>query len=183
MKIKRVSKKSSQYKAIKQLYLQSFPFQERAPFWVLMRKAKQPRADFWALYEKEQWVGIAYIIKDKKLVYIFYLTILPEHQGKGYGKKAMKLLKSYYKDSRIFLAIETLDKEAYNYQQRMKRHSFYKKCGLRDLPYKIKEASVIYNIMGIGGSVKPKEYRKMMEDYLGKFLCNIVDIRMIPDKV
>ena len=53
---------------------------------------------------------------------------------------AIEALKKQYHGSRFFLALETLDKAADNYEQRVKRHSFYEKCGLSDMPYKLKEA-------------------------------------------
>lgn len=31
-------------------------------------KSKQPTADFWALYDNENWLGIAYIVKGEQSV-------------------------------------------------------------------------------------------------------------------
>lgn len=179
MELVKVSKTIDVYPAIRTLYKEAFPLNERAPFWLLMKKADSSVADFWALYDQEQWVGIAYVVTYRKLAYIFYFAIQEGERNKGYGEKAIHALKEHYKGSRIFLALETLDKEADNYEQRMKRHCFYEKCGLSDMSYKLKEASVIYDIMGIGEAVEPEEYREMMEHYVGKFLCRLIDMRII----
>lgn len=179
MELVKVSKAMDVYPAIRTLYKKAFPLNERAPFWLLMKKAKSSAVDFWALYDNKQWVGIAYIIKYKQLAYIFYFAIREEERNKGYGEKAIRALKEHYNGSRIFLALESLDKEADNYEQRIKRHAFYEKCGLSDMPYKMKEASMIYDIMGIGEAVEPEEYREMMENYVGKFLCRLIDMRII----
>ena len=172
-----VTKKLPEFKLIKQLYNEAFPDDERAPFNLLMRKAK--KADFFAFYDNGKWVGLTYIVRHNNLAYIFYIAITPEQRGKGYGTAAMKALIEFYKDCRLFLALEQLDKTAENYDQRVKRHEFYKNCGLSKLPYQIKEGNVIYDIMGVGGKVEPEEYRALIDNYLGWFMKRIVDMRII----
>lgn len=179
MNLVKVSKSMDVYSSIRALYKQAFPMNERAPFWLLMSKAKSSAADFWALYDNKKWVGIAYVVTYKKLAYIFYFAIKESERSKGYGEQAIHVLKEHYKGRRIFLALETPDTEADNYEQRIKRHAFYEKCGLSDMPYKLKEASVVYDIMGTGEAVEPEEYRDMMENYVGKLLCRLIDMRMI----
>ncbi len=179
MELIKVTKKLNTYCDIKKLYLQAFPKEERAPFSLLMRKANA--ADFFALYDNSKWVGLSYIVRRGQLAYIFYLAISPNERGKGYGSAAMKALIEYYKNCRLFLALEQLDKTADNYEQRLKRHAFYKSCGLSDLPYKIKEGGVVYSIMGVGGKVEPEEYRELIDSYLGWFLKRVVDMRIIKE--
>lgn len=179
MELIKVTRKMPDYRSIKRLYKQAFPPEERAPFAMLMRKAV--KADFFALYDNEKWLGLAYIVSRGKLAYIFYIAVTPEQRGKGYGTEAMKALIEYYKDCRLFLALEQLDKSADNYEQRVKRHEFYKHCGLSELPYKIKEGNVIYDIMGVGGKVEPEEYRELIENYLGWFMKRLVDMRIIKE--
>lgn len=177
MELIKVTRKLPDYQEIKRLYNESFPDDERAPFSLLMRKAK--KADFFAFYEDKKWLGLTYIVRLDRLAYIFYIAITPEQRGKGYGTAAMKALVEYYKDCRLFLALEQLDKTADNYEQRVKRHEFYKNCGLSELPYRIKEGNVIYDIMGVGGKVEPEEYRALIDNYLGWFMKRIVDMRII----
>lgn len=177
MELIRITKKLPDFKAIKQLYNEAFPDDERAPFGLLMRKAK--KADFFAFYDGKKWLGLTYIVRHGRLAYIFYIAITPEQRGKGYGTAAMKALIEYYSGCRLFLALEQLDKSADNYDQRVKRHEFYKNCGLSELPYRIKEGNVIYDIMGVGGKVEPEEYRALIDNYLGWFMKRAVDMRII----
>ena len=179
MQLIKVSRETDQYNSIKKLYRQAFPLNERAPFWLLMRRAGSPSADFWALYDQKKWIGIAYVIQHGRLAYLFYSAICKEERNKGYGEKSIELLKEHYKGNCFFLALEKPDESAANYQQRLKRHAFYKKCGLSDMPYSLKEASVVYDIMGTGGSVEPEEYRELVQTYLGRFLSRIIDMRII----
>ena len=174
-----VTPKSKNLRKIKKLYKTAFPKDERAPFWLLTKRAKSDCADFWALYDGEEFIGMAYVVRYEALAYLFYLAIDDGKRGKGYGTKAITELKARYGGGKLFLALEQLDESAPNYEQRLKRHAFYESCGLHDLPHKIKEASVVYAVMGFGEAVEPEEYEEMMKRYLGGFLYKTVDVRMI----
>lgn len=183
MKLIKVSKELEEYKDIKNLYKQAFPRNERAPFGLLFRKARSSAADFWALYDGEKWVGIAYVVTHCRLAYIFYLAIKENERNRGYGKKAIETLKRRYKEYNVFLALETLDeKNAPNYDQRVRRHAFYLRCGLSDLPYKLKEASVMYDLMGTGEPVEPEDYSSMMNAFFGRFFRSLIGMRIVKQK-
>ena len=152
---------------------------ERAPFCLLARKAEEGRAEFWELYDGEFLAGFAYVVRSRDLAYLFYFAICPELRGKGYGSASLSALKKQYEGCRLFLALETPDASAPNNEQRLKRHAFYQNCGLSDLPYKLKEASVVYSLMGDGGEIAPEEYQEMMDAYLGRFLRRLVDMRFL----
>ena len=144
------------------LYTEAFPSNERAPYWFLKKRARQNKADFWILSDKTKQVGMAYVLRQNGLAYLLYLAICDTMRGQGYGSQAIEAIRDQYADCRLFLALETLDRNAENFEQRRKRHDFYLRCGLTDLPYHIKELSVIYEIMGTGGIVEPEEYKAWM---------------------
>ena len=169
--------KDRSYKKIKDLYRKAFPKEERAPFFVL--KSRDNRADCWSIYDNENWIGFAYVIVYKNLAYLFYFAIDENQRGKEYGSRTIQLLKEEYKDKKLFLAIEPLDENANNYDQRVKRHGFYIKNGLKDLPYKIKEDSVVYSIMGTEVVYKD-EYEALIQNYLG-FLYKFVDMNILKE--
>ena len=180
MNLVRMTKKSEAYRAVKDLYLQAFPQDERAPFRLLVRRAKAGKADFWMLYEGETWVGLAYVLTNGQLAYLFYLAIAENERNRGYGKAAMRTLMTRYAGQKFFLALESLkETDAENYDQRIGRHAFYQSCGLVDLPYQIKEVSVIYDIMGTGEPVEPEEYRALIDAYLGRVFSKRLDMRIL----
>lgn len=179
MELVRVTKKLKDYKNIKKLYRKAFPAEERAPFRILIRNIKKPVTDFYGLYDDGKWVGLAYVIKNEKIAYLFYFAISKDCRGKGYGRKTMEALKECYKNQKFFLALEKLDESAPNYTQRVRRHNFYETCGLRDMPRKIREAKVTYDTMGIGQDVEPEEYNELIKEYLGKFYSKRVIMEMI----
>lgn len=163
---------------IRQLYKQAFPAAERAPFFLLKRRAAQGRADCWSLTEGSQWVGMAYVLRRQDLAYLFYFAIDGSSRGQGYGTKAIEALLEQYAGCRFFLALETLDEHAENYADRLRRHCFYLRRGLTDRPYRIKEASVTYDMMGTGGSVAPEEYKSLVDAWLGRPWKWLIDTGM-----
>lgn len=177
--ILRAFNKKNDKNKVKDLYMSAFPADERFPFRLMIRKASHGKGDFWIFEENGQFTGMAYVVCDADMAYLFYLAICDGRRGCGYGTKALSLLKEKYSGKRLFLALETLDEDADNYEQRLKRHSFYEKCGLTDFPYRIKEAKVIYSIMGIGEPIQPHEYKHMMDNYMGRLRRHLVDVRFV----
>ncbi len=166
-------------KKLKKLYITAFPAEERAPFFLIMSRAKKGKAKMLAAYDGEKFIGFAYMVCYKDLAYLFYLAVEESKRGMGYGGKILSAVKEKYSGSRIFLAREQLDKNADNYSQRVNRHEFYLHNGFKDLPCQIKEANVIYDVMGIGGSVSADEYDILITSWAGKFLRKIIDMRII----
>lgn len=164
---------------IKRIYDSAFPAEEKAPFFLIMRKAKMRKAEFLTAYEDGEFVGFAYMVYYKDMAYLFYLAIDENKRGRGYGKKLIEAIKVRYAGKRIFLAREQLDKSAENYEQRVSRRNFYLRCGFSDLPCYIKEATVIYDAMGIGGNISVKDYDELITSWAGKMLRKIIDMRVI----
>lgn len=179
MALKLKKYQSGEYKILKELYLEAFPDEERAPFFLIMSKAKRGRAEMLTAYDGNEFVGFVYMVCYRDMAYLFYLAVDKNKRGMGYGGKIVEAVKSRYKGRRIFLARERIEKSAENYKQRVSRRNFYIRCGFRDLPCYIKEASVIYAVMGIGGRISADEYDKLITSWTGKLLHMLVDMRII----
>ncbi len=191
MKLKTVSDKD-EYQAIEKIYTEAFPDNERAPMKLLKKRARQGKADFLALYDGNILVGMAYVVCCRDLAYLFYIAVDSAKRGRGYGTQTIAALLERYRGKRFFLALEQLDKAAENYGQRVKRHEFYKSCGLRDLPFKLKEGTVTFAAMGgrltdrnsndssVDFTVRPEEYKELMNRYMGFFMRCFVDVRLLP---
>lgn len=167
---------------LKKLYKEAFPKDERAPFFLLWRQYKKSNGEFLIEKKDNKNIGFAYIISNDNLAYLSYFAINPHLRGMGYGSQVLTNLKEIYTGKRLFLAREKLDTSADNYDERLKRREFYLKNGFSDLPCSIKEASVIYDAMGIGGSVSPYEYDEMVNVW-GGFIKRLVkwDMRVLND--
>lgn len=178
IEFKRVTKKLPEYKQIKQLYFSAFPSEERAPFYLIIKRTKRENVDFLAIYCEKKWVGMIYIINYLDLSYVFYFALDDSQRGQGIGSAVLREIHKLYSGRRFFLALEQLDKNAENYAQRLSRSRFYLKNGLKKLSISIKEGNVLYDAMGFGGEVKPEEYREMMKNYTGFFFSKLYKIEM-----
>ncbi|MDE6088140.1 MAG: GNAT family N-acetyltransferase [Oscillospiraceae bacterium] len=177
--IKTTIPEKSDRKAFKNLYLSAFPKEERAPFFLILSRLKTGKAEILTAHENGKFIGFAYMVCWKDLAYLFYLAVDGTIRGKGYGTQILNAVKNHYHNRRIFLAREQLDQSAENYDQRISRHAFYVKNGFTDLPCQIKEASVIYDVMGIGGNITAQEYKNLMMAWAGKFLSKMIDMKLI----
>ena len=186
----RIISSREELSAVERIYTSSFPDEERAPMRMLKTRARTGRGDFLAAVDDEKIIGMAYVVCLRDLAYLFYLAIDKDMRAKGYGTKTVRALMKRYSGRRFFLALEQLDENADNYAERVRRHEFYKSCGLHDLPFKIKEATVIFSAMGVrltengkdGGAftILPEEYKELTDRYLGFFMRHIIDMRLLP---
>ena len=96
---------------IKNLYKSAFPKEERAPLFLLFKKAEAGKALFYAVLEDNEFIGLVYIITTKKLAYIFFLAVEEENRSKGYGSKILESVKKMYPEKTVILEIEDTEKE------------------------------------------------------------------------
>lgn len=173
LEFRNIYKDSKVEESIKELYINAFPAAERMPYFILKRKAKKKGADFFGIYDDNQFVGLLYCVIYHDILFVFYLAIAPECRGQGYGSRVLKTVEEKYGRYRIVLNIEEVSENSPNYEQRLKRRAFYEKNGFFTLDYQIKEGSVVYDMMCFsdrGNGVSQTEYYKLMESYLGKVL-------------
>ena len=169
MELVEVQNTKFEWSRLERLYTRAFPAEERFPFSLLKKRAISGKADFWNLVEGGEWVGMAYLVRKDDLVYLFYFAVDAEKRGLGHGTSAIKAMLEHYRGNRFFLALEDWLEECENPEERVKRHNFYLNCGLNDIPYKLKELTMTYRLMGVGGKVEPDEYKAMMGGYFGWF--------------
>lgn len=179
LELRVINENNPDYKDIKELYINAFPKEERAPFRMLASKAELDFVDWWGIYENDTCVGLFYVLYNDNLVYLFYFAIMENLRGKGYGTKSLELLKQHYQGKRIFLSIEEVVEEADNYLERVKRKEFYERCGFKALDSKVKEGGVIYELLGIGGPVSNEEYTELIISWMGKLYAKIIGMEIL----
>ena len=173
MTLRRVTSLLPEYKQVKKLYHDAFPPEERPPFFMLTAKTGSDDVDFWAIYADNKWVGLAYVISKDKLSYLFYLAVSDTERGKGYGSAIIRTLKRMYDGQQLFLALETLDENAENYDERVKRRNFYMHNGLVPVDCRITEGGVTYDVMGTSPHLDTNGYIEMMNRYAGPIFSRI----------
>ncbi len=152
---------------IRALYNSAFPENERAPFEKLLRKAGKKNINFFSCFCGDSWAGLLYVVNCFDMSYIFYFAVDESMRGKGIGTAVLKAAQKKYAGRRFFLAVEEVDRKYENYSQRLSRLHFYKRAGFKRSGQKMQEGNVIYELMGVGGKVDNKGYRRLIKSFMG----------------
>lgn len=155
---------------IKKLYHESFPPDERVPFFILKQKAETEISNIYAIVEDNKFIGMLCTLHDEDILFLWYLAIIPEERNKGYGSRIIKEILDHNKDKRIILNIEEIDTNDSNVEEQLRRKHFYEKNGFKECGFKTEEYGVIYEMLCYGEKVTYEEYAKMMIQYSNKKL-------------
>lgn len=71
-----------------------------------------------------------------------------------------------------------MDDTAPNIAERIKRKNFCLNNGFEDLQTKIQEGEVIYDILGVGGTVTNAEYQRLIFKWMGRFMSRLITMEM-----
>ncbi len=169
-----LTKHDANYLKVIDLYKEAFPEAQRIPTWLLRYKLRNGKVGFSVIYAHDTWIGLIYITEYKDIIFIQTLAISKSYRSGGYGSKVMDLMKDTHAGKRIVLNIEELDKEAENYQQRVKRKAFYEKNGFSSSGYIVKEPREQLEMLILGGSISKEEieviYRNLFGSIISLFL-------------
>jgi len=169
-----IDSKSKIKSKIKQLFSNSFSRKEIIPLWYLLLKAKKPNIDFLAFYDQEKFIGLAYLIKHKEVIYVLYLAIEPEERSKGYGSKVLDLLKSLNNDSKIFLTIDGINLDAKDYKKRCQRKKFYKDNDFIDAKLLLKIGKNTLETMAYKCDVSTQLYKNIFKYLMPSFILKFL---------
>jgi hypothetical protein len=158
MILKSVFERIEDKNKIKHIYVSSFPAYERMPFFMLLNSAKKNDFELLGIYEDSNLVGFFYDIIQNDICLILYFAIDEQNRSCGYGSEALKLIKQYYPNKRIFLYIEGLDVSAKNYKQQIMRKKFYLRNGFHPANYNIMLSNNKFEVLLFGESILEAEY-------------------------
>lgn len=169
-----LTKHDANYLKVIDLYKEAFPEAQRIPTWLLRYKLRNGTVGFSVIYIHDTWIGLIYITEYKNIVFIQTLAISESYRSGGYGSKIMDLMKDTHVGKRIILNIEELNKQAENYQQRLKRKAFYEKNGFSSSGYTVKEPREQLEMLIFGGRINKEEieaiYKKLLGGIISLFL-------------
>ncbi len=184
--LKRADRRLPEYRNIRRLYKTAFPWEERVPFGVLAGRQNREGVDFWAIYESRKtqsgqgivkavnWVGFVYVISYEDLSYVFYFAIDDNCRGKGLGSAALRAVRKKYAGRKLFLAIERIEENAPNLEERIRRKQFYLRNGFEELHCRLREGKMVYEVLGTEGPLSPRRFRTMMWRYFGPVWRRII---------
>ena len=133
-------KNSKLKKDIEKLYLESFPEEERFPFWILDECSKEDNSDLIAILDDDRFIGMCYLVNCNNAYYLMYLAVEPELRNQNYGSEILNDLKEKYKT--IFLSIdEPIDDLS------IRRKNFYLRNGFYDTYKYYEDTGVNYEVL------------------------------------
>lgn len=125
---------------IEKLYLESFPEEERFPFWILDECSKEDKSDLLAILDNDRFIGMCYLVNCNNAYYLMYLAVAPELRNQNYGSKILTDLKEKYKA--LFLSVdEPIDDIS------IRRKNFYLRNGFYDTNKYYEDTGVNYEVL------------------------------------
>ena len=125
---------------IEELYLNSFPEDERFPFWILQECSKENNSDLYAILDNDKMIGMCYIVNCTNAYYLMYLAVVPSLRNKNYGSMILRDLKEKYKV--LFLSVDVpVDNIS------VRRKNFYLRNGFYDTNKFYEDAGINYEVL------------------------------------
>lgn len=151
--------------AVKALYKQAFPSEEKVPYFLLKSQAQRGLVDLLAYFDGDTFVGFTYTITHGDITYLFYLAVNDAVQSQGYGSQILAEVDKQHPMNRIILMVEALDADADNNDDRQRRVAFYTSNGFVRTHKEVVEQGVTYEMMAKRGDVSATEYQKLIKHY------------------
>ena len=157
-------------KLIKPLYERTFPSDEQVPYEILEKQAFKPFSDMLAIFNQDEFIGLLSLVYYEDIVFLWYLAIVEDKRNLGYGSQILQDIQNKYLSKRIILNIE----ECLDDKDKLKRKHFYLRNGFKECGYKTEEYGVRYEMLYSHDYVDYSEYAKMMINYSGIEIFNMI---------
>jgi len=174
---RRVGRGDADLGRIKSLYKRSFPILERHPMGlVLLLCRNEDNGEMLAFYDEGTFVGFTVSLFSGKAAYLLYLAVDGSLRSRGYGSAILSFLKERYRGKFLCLSVEPPEEDAPNNAQRLSRMAFYRRNGIVETGYSVRDLSGRYLLLSTEG-FSPDECSKA----LGRMTCGLFNPR--PSKV
>ena len=159
--------KAPDRRKIRDLYVSSFPKDERLPWWILRLPALLRGVEITGYYENDRLCGFAYTVSDARMLFVLFFAVHPAVRGNGYGTSILHLMKMSHPGKTVLLNIEPLDENAENYEERVRRFRFYEKNGFFDTGYHINEIGGKFRVLASTPEIDPQAYQGIFTKWSG----------------
>lgn len=132
LELKILTPDSADIKIVEEMNNEAFPDNERMTMDEIFAFVQATNTDFLGVYDEGRLVGYIVLLKNEKCGYVFFYAIGKDYRSKGYGGSALKELFKAYSDLQIILDFEKVDEKAENFEQRVRRKSFYLRNGFHE---------------------------------------------------
>ena len=150
---------------VKNIYIDSFPKNERMPFSMMVAMSKLWNTDFLAFYDKDALCGFIYLAHNGKIVFVMFLAVDKTIRSNGYGSAILQVIQYKYPGKKIIISIEPCDKNAPDIELTVRRKDFYLRNGYRETGYRMKLNGVVQEIMISNGEFDRKQFRTFFAVY------------------
>ncbi len=168
--------------AFRRLYEKAFPKNEKFPFRALLKRFRKGNIEFLSIVDGGMFVGLMILAEDSGKALLNYFAIDEANRGKGYGSKALALLKERIGSRELFLDIELVMPGAPNAAQREKRKAFYLRNGFTEAGLRFKMFGDSFEMLSSGAAMDMDTLRAMLGRIYGKPAELIMKIVLKPLK-
>lgn len=169
-----IARTRKHFECIENLYEETFPFEEKKPFDMIMKyNGKTFELIAVETEENGEFLALVILLKYKDLLLIDYFATTKINRNKGLGTKILKMLLEKYKDKKIFLEIESTEIASDNIEERIKRKNFYLKNGFKKEDFYIDLFGIEMEILSYNCKILVEEYFDL---YLNQFNGRMQDI-------
>ena len=168
MQALKVNKNSPLLAKIDALCNEAFPPEELiAPMKLLEFSQNDDKAEFelLAFLENEDFVGFVALYAYENLAYLAFFAIRADLRGKGYGSKALALLREHRKDRVIVAEIEDPAAPCENREERERRAAFYARAGFKTSGNHISYVGVTYSVLFCGEGYEAATFKAMFDHF------------------
>ena len=147
LRIKKITCDFEDMEKLTKLNIEAFPEGERMPVSEMFSLIHGKKIEVTALYDEKEFVGFYALAIRKTIGYILFLAICSEKRSKGYGSKALFLMKEQYANYQLALDMEIIDETAENIEQRKARKKFYLKNGFYETGFIMRYQDLIMEVL------------------------------------
>ncbi|WP_418665768.1 GNAT family N-acetyltransferase [Allofournierella sp.] len=162
--IKAVTSDFEDIKALESLNNEAFPKEERMEICEMMQLISKQIIEVTAVYDDDTFVGFYALSVRKPIAYVFFLAIDSTKRSRGYGSKALALMKEQYADYQIVLDMERLDEDADNIEQRKSRKRFYLRNGYYETGFFLDYNDLIMEVLCTDAKLNADSFRILLEN-------------------
>lgn len=168
------------YDAVKSLYMDAFPAEERKPFEKMEELEAEGRMELLALTEQEELLGLVFYLITPETAILDYFAILPEKRGMGYGGKAVAAVLERFSDRKLIFEIEQQDPAAENALERKRRKEFYLRNGLKETGIFVHVYHTDFELLTPDGELTYETYVTMLRESMGDQVVQMLAPRRNP---
>lgn len=150
------------------LYASAFPKSEKKPLWLIRKAHRLGFGENYAIFEDGNFLGLAFCLKNNELTLLDYFAIEKHMRSKGYGARALQLIKEKCSSTPLILEIEDPNAPCDNREERVRRARFYEACGMRMMDFRVSLFGVDMRILTSGDVITFDQYFNLLFSVFGE---------------